>query len=54
MHGMFADARFDDIDRHWNTISIISYGIQTAHDGRPMHDIHAHVRLDDLDLSFLL
>ena len=28
----------------------LSYGIQTVHDGKLMHDTYAHVCLDDLDL----
>ena len=30
----------------------LSYGIQTAHNGRLMHDIYAHVCFDALDLVF--
>ena len=30
-------------------VNSISYGIQTVHDGKLMHDINAHFRFDDLD-----
>ena len=28
----------------------VSCGIQTRHDGRLMHDIHTHARVDDFDI----
>ena len=54
MHGIYAAARFDDLDLDTGSQWIgrgkqyLSYGIQTAHDSRL--NMHAHVRLDDLDL----
>ena len=56
----YADARFGDLDldtrSQWISrgTQYLSYGIQTAHDGRLMHDIYnyAHVRFDDFDLFF--
>ena len=52
----YADARFSDLDLHTKSQWIgrgkqyLSYGIQTAHDGRLMHEMYGYVHLDDLDL----
>ena len=61
-HGMMVDlcmayyayARFDDLDTRSQWIcrgkQYLSVAIQTAHDGRRMHDIlYGYVRLNDLD-----
>ena len=58
MHDINADARFDylGLDTRSQWISrgkqYVSYGIQTAHGGRLMHDRYAPVCLDDLDCDF--
>ena len=55
---IYADARFDGLDLNiksqWTGRGkqYLSYGIQTAHDGRLMHDKYAHLCFDDLDLDF--
>ena len=54
----YAHAPFDDFDLDTRSQWVgrgkqyLSYGIQTAHGGRLMHDIiYAHVRFDDLDFK---
>ena len=54
MHGIYADARFNELDLDTKSQWIgrgkyLSHSIQTVHDSRAMHDIYARVRLDDLD-----
>ena len=57
MHNIYANARFDDLDLDTRSQWIgrgkqyLSYGIQSAHDGRLTHDTYAHIRLNDLDLD---
>ena len=60
MHGISAGARLDDLDVDTRSQWIgrgkqyLSYGIQTVHDGRFMHDMYARVGLDDLHLVLVL
>ena len=50
MLGIYADARFDDLDRDTRSQWIGRDGIHTAHDDRLRQDIYPHVHIDDLDL----